>query len=93
MEFTTLHRHEHRWWLVLQRGAQPYGCLRDPILDITRYVYVGAAITTLLALARGRRDWAEALDDGTLVLSGAPKLVSRVPEWFKPAAVAESSTP
>jgi DNA-binding HxlR family transcriptional regulator len=88
MEFTTHHRHEHRWWLVLQRGAEPYGCLRDPLLGETRYVYVRAAITTLLALARGRRDWAEAIDDGTLVISGAPELASRVTEWFTPAAVA-----
>jgi DNA-binding HxlR family transcriptional regulator len=88
MELTTHHRHEHRWWLVLQRGAEPYGCLRDPLLDETRYVYIRAAITTLLALARGRRDWAEAIDDGTLVISGAPELASRVTEWFTPAAMA-----
>ena len=88
LELTTHHRHEHRWWLVLQRGAEPYGCLRDPLLDETRYVYIRAAITTLLALARGTRDWAEAIDDGTLVISGAPQLASRVTEWFTPAAVA-----
>jgi DNA-binding HxlR family transcriptional regulator len=88
MEFTAHHRHEHRWWLVLQRGAEPYGCMRDPLLDETRYVYVRAAITTLLALARGRRDWADVVDDGTLVISGAPELAKRVPEWFTPAAVA-----
>jgi DNA-binding HxlR family transcriptional regulator len=88
VEFTTHHRHEHRWWLVLQRGAEPYGCMRDPLLDETRYVYVRAAITTLLALARGRRDWAAAIDDGTLVISGAPGLASRVTEWFTPAALA-----
>jgi DNA-binding HxlR family transcriptional regulator len=88
MEFTTHHRHEHRWWLVLQRGAEPYGCLRDPLLDETRYVYVQAAIPTLLALARGRRNWAECVEDGTLVISGAPELASRVPEWFTPAAAA-----
>jgi hypothetical protein len=88
MEFTTHHRHKHRWWLVLQRGAEPYGCQRDPLLDETRYVYVRAAITTLLALGRGRRDWAEAIDDSTLVISGPPELASRVTEWFTPTAVA-----
>jgi hypothetical protein len=92
MEITTHHRHEHRWWLVLQRGADPYGCLRDPLLDEARYLYVRAAITTLLALARGRRGWPEALYDGTLVISGAPDLASRVTDWFMPA-VAEASTP
>jgi DNA-binding HxlR family transcriptional regulator len=85
VEFTTQHRHERRWWLVLQRGAEPYGCLRDPLLDETRYVYVRAAITTLLALARGRRNWADAIEDGTLVVSGAPDLAAQFPEWFTPA--------
>jgi DNA-binding HxlR family transcriptional regulator len=93
VEFTTHHRREHRWWLVLQRDAEPYGCLRDPLLDETRYVYVRAAITTLLALARGRRGWAGAIDDGTLVISGAPELASRVPEWFAPAALAGVGSP
>jgi DNA-binding HxlR family transcriptional regulator len=82
IEFTTHHRHEHRWWLVLQRGAEPYGCLRDPLLDETRYVYARAPITTLLALARGRGDWAKAIDDGTLVVTGAPELTATVSEWF-----------
>ena len=74
IELTTHHRHEHRWWLVLQQGAEPYGCLHDPLLDQTRYVYVQAAITSLLALARGGRDWAEAISDGTAVISGDPEL-------------------
>jgi len=91
LEFTTHHRHEHRWWLVLQRGAEPYGCLRDPLLDETRYVYVRAAITTLLGLGRGRLDWAEGIDNGTLVISGAPELASRVTEWFTPTAAGASA--
>jgi DNA-binding HxlR family transcriptional regulator len=82
IEFTTHHRHEHRWWLVLQRGTPPYGCLHDPLLDETRYLYARAAITTMLALARGRRDWADALDDGTLTIAGAPQLATRVTDWF-----------
>lgn len=93
LEITTHHRHEHRWWLVLQQGVEPYGCLHDPLLGETRYVYVRAAITTLLALARGGRDWAAAVDDGTLVISGAPDLASRVADWFRPAAVAGASPP
>jgi len=87
IEITTHHRPDHRWWLVLQQGTEPYGCLRDPLLDETRYVYVRAAITTLLALARGGRDWAEAIDDGALVASGAPELVGRITQWFTPARV------
>lgn len=87
LEFTTHHHREHRWWLVLQQGAEPYGCLRDPLLDENRYLYVHASITTLLALARGRRDWVDMLADG-LVISGPPDLASRVAEWFTPSAVA-----
>jgi DNA-binding HxlR family transcriptional regulator len=82
IEFTTFHRHEHRWWLVLQRDMEPYGCMHDPLLDQARYVYVRAPITALLALARGRHEWAAASDDGTLVISGAPELARRITEWF-----------
>lgn len=82
IEFTTHHQREHRWWLVLQRDAEPYGCLRDPLLDGTRYVYVRAAIPTLLALASGRRDWARAIDDRTLLISGPPELANGVTDWF-----------
>ena len=32
----------------------PYGCLTDPFLDASRYVYLESATSTLLALARGR---------------------------------------
>jgi hypothetical protein len=66
---------------VLQRDAEPYGCLRDPLLDEARYVYVQAAIPTLLALARGRRDWSDAVGDG-MVVSGSPELANRIGEWF-----------
>jgi len=85
IEFTTQHRRELRWWLVLQLGAEPYGCLRDPLLDETRYVYVRAAITTLLALARGGLDWSVAVGDGSVVVAGAPDLVGRITDWFAPA--------
>ena len=33
----------------------PCGCLKDPLLDESRYVYVQAGVTSLLALARGTR--------------------------------------
>jgi DNA-binding HxlR family transcriptional regulator len=84
VEFTTHHQHEHRWWLVLQRDVEPYGCLHDPLMDETRYVYVRGAITTLLALAQGRRDWAQAIQDGTLVISGAAPLTGQIIDWFGP---------
>ncbi|HZC52955.1 MAG TPA: helix-turn-helix domain-containing protein, partial [Mycobacterium sp.] len=38
-----------RYWLVLAGGAEPYGCLTDPALNDTRYVYLDAALPTVLA--------------------------------------------
>lgn len=78
------HEHARRYWLVLQDGIAPYGCLTDPLLDPGRYVYVRCALATLLALARGRQDVAGALADGSLTMAGAPQLCRRVPEWFAP---------
>jgi hypothetical protein len=46
------HRHDRRFWIVLQRDVEPYGCLTDPLLDTARYVYVDVSLPALLALAR-----------------------------------------
>ena len=80
-----------RYWLVLQDGVPPYGCLTDPLLDTGRYVYVRCALATLLALARGRQDWPGALADGSLTTTGATDLCRRVPEWFLPLAAPSPS--
>jgi DNA-binding HxlR family transcriptional regulator len=71
-----------RYWLVVAAGAKSYGCLTDPALDESRYVYVEAALPTLIAVARGRRSWAEVLKDGSAVASGAPDLARQMPTWF-----------
>jgi DNA-binding HxlR family transcriptional regulator len=78
------HEHGRRYWLVLQHGVAPYGCLTDPLLDAGRYVYVRCALSTLLALARGRQDWQGAVSDGSLTATGAPDLCRRAREWFVP---------
>ena len=85
------HEHGRRYWLVLQDGVAPYGCLTDPLLDAGRYVYVRCALATLLALARGRQDWPGALADGSLTTTGAPDLCRRVPDWFAPLAAPVTS--
>ncbi|MGV9743326.1 winged helix-turn-helix transcriptional regulator [Rhodococcus zopfii] len=41
LELRLRHRYDRRYWLVLQRGVEPYGCLTDPLLDASRYVYLG----------------------------------------------------
>lgn len=73
-----------RSWIVLQAGAEPYACLDDPMLDPARYVYLETGSATLLALARGRRDWRQALDDGSVEAFGDPDLVRELPACFKP---------
>ncbi len=86
VEFRVRHRDEHRCWLVLRRGAEPYGCLEDPLLDGTRYVYVHGGITPVTGLASGSRAWAEAVADGSVAVAGDPDLTGRLTEWFRPAA-------
>ena len=62
----------------------PYGgSATDPFLDASRYVYLESAMSTLLALARGRLGWLDAFEDGSLTAAGDPDLVSRVAEWFQ----------
>ena len=71
-----------RGWLVLELGQSPYGCFEDPLLDETSYVYVQAATTVLLALARGALDWTDALGEGSVVAFGDPELIRQLPGWF-----------
>jgi hypothetical protein len=33
------HQCDRRYWLVLERANRPYGCLTDPLLEATRYLY------------------------------------------------------
>jgi len=86
LELRLHHRHDRRYWLVLQRGAAPYGCLTDPLLDVSRYVYLESSMPALLALARGRRDWADAFGDRSVTAAGDPELIGRVSAWFRPAS-------
>jgi hypothetical protein len=53
------------------------------MLDESRYVYVEAGTTVLLALSRGRRGWADALADGSVAVFGNPDLIRQVPTWFR----------
>ena len=55
------------------------------MLDDERYVYVIAGASVLLALATGRRDWEDALQDGSVLAYGNPTLTSQLSGWFLPA--------
>lgn len=85
LEITMRHERRHRCWLVLERDQEPYGCLDDPLLDVSRYVYVEGSATAMLALARGRADWSDLVADGSLSAFGDPALVRRLPDWFRSA--------
>ncbi|HVD21978.1 MAG TPA: helix-turn-helix domain-containing protein [Lapillicoccus sp.] len=88
LEIRLRHRFDRRYWLVLQHGTEPYGCLTDPLLEETRYVYLECSMPAVLALARGRGDWSEALQDGSVKAFGDPTLVRRLPRWFRPVPAA-----
>lgn len=83
VEITMRHDNEHRCWLVLEQGIEPYGCFEDPLLDESRYVYVEAGMTVMLALARGRRNWIDAAADGSIAVFGDPGLTRQLPSWFQ----------
>jgi DNA-binding HxlR family transcriptional regulator len=78
------YENDRRYWLVLQAHLEPYGCLVDPLLDSGRYVYLRCALSTMLALARGRQGWPDAFADGSLIAIGDSGLCRRVTEWFTP---------
>lgn len=84
LELRLTHRPDRRYWLVLERGVEPYGCLTDPLLDESRYVYVEVSMPALLALARGRCDWLDALGDGSVTVAGDPDLLHQLAGWFQP---------
>jgi len=86
LEVTMRHGTEYRGWLVLQRGADPYGCIEDPMLEESRYVYLEAGTPVMIGLARGHREWSRAVQDGSLRAYGDPRLVRALPSLFRPSA-------
>lgn len=86
LEIRLHHRHDWKCWIVLRRAEEPYGCLTDPLLDASRYIYVECSMPALLGLARGRSEWSDVLADGSVRAAGDPDLLSRMAQWFKPAA-------
>ena len=94
LELTMRHEPPIRGWLILESGTEPRGCLEDPLLDESRYVYIESSIPAIMALARGHHDPAAAIADGSVEVFGDPELVERLPSWFlpaKPAAAASES--
>jgi DNA-binding HxlR family transcriptional regulator len=71
-----------RFWLVLEHGTAPSVCIEDPCLAADRYVFVEADVRALYPIARGMRDWSQAIADRSVQLSGEPALVRALPTWF-----------
>jgi DNA-binding HxlR family transcriptional regulator len=84
LDLTMRHEPPIRGWLILEAGHEPKGCLEDPLLDDSRYVYIESSIPVILAVARGHRDPAAAIADGSVEVFGDPELVERLPSWFLP---------
>lgn len=85
IDLTMRHDPPIRGWLILEAGTEPKGCLEDPLLDESRYVYIESSVPTILALARGHRDPSDAIVDGSVEVFGDPALVEQLPSWFLPA--------
>jgi DNA-binding HxlR family transcriptional regulator len=92
LELRLSHRLDRRYWLVLEGGIDAYGCLRDPLLDESRYLYVDASMPALLALAKGRCDWTDAVRDGSVTAAGDPELVQQLADWFRSTSVPGTPT-
>ncbi|MGH2392625.1 MAG: winged helix-turn-helix transcriptional regulator [Candidatus Limnocylindria bacterium] len=82
LELTMRHDPPIRGWVILEFGTEPLGCLEDPLLDESRYVYIESSIPAIMALARGHRDPAAAIADRSIEVFGDPDLVERMPSWF-----------
>ena len=82
-----------RCWLLLARGTEPTLCVEDPLIGQERYVYVEADATGLFSIARGLRDWTDAMADGSVRMYGEPELVAALPGWFVPVERNDQARP
>lgn len=71
-----------RVWLLVGRDIEPSLCLDDPMLDVSRYVYVDADPSGLYPIARGSRSWTDAIADRSVRAWGDPDLLAAMPTWF-----------
>jgi hypothetical protein len=55
------------------------------LLVVSRYVYVESTVPAILAVARGHREPADSIADGSVEVFGDPALTGLLPTWFLPA--------
>jgi DNA-binding HxlR family transcriptional regulator len=88
LAFTSTGAQPGQAWLVLEDGTEPSLCVEDPMLDEDRYLYFEGDPSSLYSVARGQRDWTEALADRSVHVYGDPALIRELPGWFFPATAA-----
>jgi DNA-binding HxlR family transcriptional regulator len=71
-----------RAWLVMERGVGVSVCHEDPLLDERDYVHVQADAPSLYRVYMGRQSLQDAIDDGTVKLTGLSGLVRGFYRWF-----------
>lgn len=67
-------------WYVIERGAISV-CVQHPGFDVD--VVVRMSTGDLADVFHGTTSWAEAIGEGRIVATGAPRLVSVLPTWFR----------
>lgn len=75
------------YWLVMA-SEDATVCLTDPGYDVN--VLVRADLATLSKVWLGRIEYQEAIDEGTIVVDGSPRLVRAFPGWFKWSLAADA---
>lgn len=82
--FETGDAHVPQIWLVLERGSEASLCMEDPLLPDDRYLYVDAKPDALYPIARGLRDWQQAIAGRSVRIFGDPVLIGELCGWFLP---------
>jgi DNA-binding HxlR family transcriptional regulator len=79
VEFVLTDAEPGRGWLLLDRARSSL-CMEPPGHEAD--LVVRGSVPTWLAVWFGRRDYADAVAAGDLVVDGQAHLASRLPEWF-----------
>ena len=78
--FSGARQGEERYWLVAKPGAEADICISDPGTDVDLYVETSAE--SMAALMLGRSTVAAEIDNGSLFLSGDPRMIRNIESWF-----------
>jgi len=79
-----------RWWMVVADGEADV-CDFDPGHDVA--ATVETSLLTLTRIWRGDVSWAQALSDGSVVITGPADVRRAVPTWIGQSSLAEVPRP